>query len=135
MVRLREMPTSAATAAGHDLGASGVGGTGDMSFSGVHTWGSAVALAHLLSRAPSLVANKRVVELGGGTGLPSLVAAVTAQAVIMTDRSPACASSTLVACSHVSCRLLSRIVLLSYVYMPLLDSGSHSAFDRKSFAA
>ena len=81
------MPTSAASAAGHDLGASGAGGTGDMSFSGVHTWGAAVALAHLLARVPSIVRDKRVVELGGGTGLPSLVAAVHARTVIMTDRS------------------------------------------------
>lgn len=85
---MREMPTSAAKAAGHDLGASGVGGTGDMSVSGVHTWGAAVALAHLLARVPSLVHNKKVIELGGGTGLPSLVAAVPALNVIMTDRYP-----------------------------------------------
>ena len=53
-VRVRELPTSAAIASGHDLGASGLGGTGDMSASGVHTWGAAVALSHLLARVPVL---------------------------------------------------------------------------------
>ena len=117
---MRELPTSPPSASGHNLGASGVGGTGDMSFSGnffpqlriggyvacecthlftvqfvnvfvrttvrkiepcihsclvvfhwltfqntgVHTWGAAIALANLVVRAPSLMLNQHVVELG-----------------------------------------------------------------------
>ena len=86
VVRVRELPTSAASAAGHDLGSSGEGGGGDISFSGVHTWGAAVSIAQLIIRAPALVLDKHVVELGGGTGLPSLVASTLARDVVMTDR-------------------------------------------------
>ena len=44
-----------------------------MSFSGLHTWGSAVALAHLIARLPSLVRNRIVVELGSICCLSQLV--------------------------------------------------------------
>src|SRR5262249_52762918 len=52
---------------------------------GVMLWESAVALARLLDRRPALVANKRVLELGAGIGLPGLVARSWGAEVWQTD--------------------------------------------------
>ncbi|GAA1379085.1 hypothetical protein GCM10009613_01200 [Pseudonocardia kongjuensis] len=59
-------------------------------------WPSAVALATTVDRAgPSRLAGRRVLELGCGLGLPSLVAArAGAVPVVATDRSPAAVAWT-----------------------------------------
>lgn len=51
-------------------------------------WPAAVALADFLDRQPECVLNKRVMELGGGLGLPSVVAAAYASSVYCTDAEP-----------------------------------------------
>ena len=51
---------------------------------GIVLWPSAIALAHEL--AARGVTNKRVLELGAGTGLPGIVAASLGAAVVQTDR-------------------------------------------------
>ncbi|RYF84666.1 MAG: methyltransferase domain-containing protein [Chitinophagaceae bacterium] len=48
-------------------------------------WPSAQALALFLLDHPELIQNKKVLELGAGLGLPSLVAAQTATSVLCTD--------------------------------------------------
>jgi len=53
---------------------------------GLLLWESAVALAQRLAEAPELVANKRVLELGAGVGLPGLVARTLGAQVWQTDR-------------------------------------------------
>ncbi|EKX39043.1 hypothetical protein GUITHDRAFT_154554, partial [Guillardia theta CCMP2712] len=62
------------------------GGCGDISFSGVHVWGSAEALSNLLLSNPETIKGRRVLELGAGIGLPSLVACFFASHVCMTER-------------------------------------------------
>ncbi len=51
-------------------------------------WPSAKAMATFLLQQPSLVQDKKVVELGAGLGLPSLVAARYATSVLCTDYVP-----------------------------------------------
>ena len=54
-------------------------------------WPSALALAEFLAENRDLLANKEVIELGCGLGLPSIVAAKCgARSVIATDFHPAC---------------------------------------------
>jgi methyltransferase-like protein 23 len=53
---------------------------------GLLLWESAVALAQHLVQVPALVANKRVLELGAGVGLPGLVARTLGAEVWQTDR-------------------------------------------------
>ncbi len=48
-------------------------------------WPSAVGLAMHLVRYPSLVSGKTAIEVGGGLGLPALVAAALGSAVTSTD--------------------------------------------------
>jgi hypothetical protein len=83
--RMREMSTALPSAAGHDLGRCGAGGTGDMAFSGVHTWPSAEALAQLAFASERSLSGCLIVELGAGTGLPSMAAAAWAETVVVTD--------------------------------------------------
>lgn len=52
---------------------------------GLLLWESAVALARSLHRQPTLVANKQVLELGAGVGLPGLVARSLGAEVWQTD--------------------------------------------------
>lgn len=52
---------------------------------GLLLWPAALALAERLAAAPSLVAGKRVLELGAGAGLPGLVAQSLGAAVTQTD--------------------------------------------------
>ena len=51
-------------------------------------WPSAFALADELLSSPSLVAGKRVCELGAGVALAGIAAAMAGAAVTMTDREP-----------------------------------------------
>lgn len=51
---------------------------------GVVLWPASIALAHDLAARD--LANKRVLELGAGTGLPGLVAAARGATVVQTDR-------------------------------------------------
>lgn len=51
-------------------------------------WPAAQALAGFLVRYPDLIKNKKVVELGAGLGLPSLVAARYASFVLCSDYLP-----------------------------------------------
>lgn len=52
-------------------------------------WGSGLALAQLLSRQPHWVAGKRVVDLGSGSGVAGIAAALAgAQQVIACDTDP-----------------------------------------------
>lgn len=51
-------------------------------------WPAAIALSRYLDAHPELVQNKKVLELAGGLGLPSLVAAQWAAAVCCTDYAP-----------------------------------------------
>jgi methyltransferase-like protein 23 len=51
-------------------------------------WPSAIALAEFISTNSSLVTGKKVLEVAGGLGLPSLVAASFAREVIFTDVDP-----------------------------------------------
>jgi predicted nicotinamide N-methyase len=53
---------------------------------GLLLWESAVALAQRLAEAPEIVANKRVLELGAGVGLPGLVARTLGAQVWQTDQ-------------------------------------------------
>jgi len=53
---------------------------------GLLLWESAVALSQRLAEEPSLVAGKRVLELGAGTGLPGLVARSFGACVWQTDQ-------------------------------------------------
>ncbi len=48
-------------------------------------WPSAIALTEFLAENPTLVAGKKVIELGAGLGLPALFAARTALSVFCTD--------------------------------------------------
>jgi predicted nicotinamide N-methyase len=48
-------------------------------------WASAICLSERLTEKPSLVAGKRVLELGAGVGLPGLVAASLGARVTQTD--------------------------------------------------
>ena len=53
---------------------------------GVTLWPSAIALAHeIVARSPEF-ANRKVLEIGAGTGLPGIVAATTGAAVVQSDR-------------------------------------------------
>src|SRR5436309_10987443 len=51
-------------------------------------WRSGVALGRELASAPERVAGRRVVELGCGLGVPSLVAARAGAWVLATDEEP-----------------------------------------------
>lgn len=51
-------------------------------------WPAAVAMAEFLALHPNYIANKTVLELAAGLGLPSLVAAKVAKAVYCTDYLP-----------------------------------------------
>ena len=52
---------------------------------GLLLWPSAIGLAERLTEEPSLVAGKRVLELGAGVGLPGLVAQSLGATVTQTD--------------------------------------------------
>lgn len=56
---------------------------------GLLLWASAVALATRLEQQPSLVAGKRVLELGAGVGFVGLVAAQLGGSVTLSDYHPA----------------------------------------------
>ncbi len=51
-------------------------------------WPAAIALSEFVIRHPSFVQDKKVLELGGGLGLPSLAAASFAADVLCTDHAP-----------------------------------------------
>lgn len=51
-------------------------------------WPSAKALAQFLAMQPEWIAGKNILELGAGLGLPSLVAAQSANRVLCTDIAP-----------------------------------------------
>ncbi len=54
-------------------------------------WPSAIALAKYIEKKPQLVQNKKIIELGCGLGLPSIVAAkLGATTCLATDFHPAC---------------------------------------------
>jgi predicted nicotinamide N-methyase len=53
---------------------------------GVALWPSAIALAHDLVARAGLLAGRRVLELGAGTGLPGIVAASLGARVVQTDK-------------------------------------------------
>jgi len=48
-------------------------------------WPSAIALSTFIAEHPDFISNKKVIEIAGGLGLPSLVAAQIADTVICTD--------------------------------------------------
>jgi predicted nicotinamide N-methyase len=48
-------------------------------------WPSSIAMASFIANNPQLISNKKVLELGAGLGLPSLVAAQIAQQVVCSD--------------------------------------------------
>ena len=53
---------------------------------GVALWPAAIALAHDVASRPEAFREKRVLELGAGTGLPGIVAASLGGRVVQTDR-------------------------------------------------
>jgi predicted nicotinamide N-methyase len=53
---------------------------------GVALWPAAIALAHEIVTRPDEFRNRTVLEVGAGTGLPGVVAAVSGAAVVQTDR-------------------------------------------------
>jgi predicted nicotinamide N-methyase len=53
---------------------------------GVALWPSAIALAHEVATRAGSFRNRRVLELGAGTGLPGIVAASLGGRVVQTDR-------------------------------------------------
>lgn len=53
---------------------------------GVTLWASGIALAHEVSSRADTFRDKRVLELGAGTGLPGIVAASYGARVVQTDR-------------------------------------------------
>lgn len=53
---------------------------------GVTLWTSAIALAHHIAASGEDFRNRRVLELGSGTGLPGIVAASRGSTVMQTDR-------------------------------------------------
>lgn len=53
---------------------------------GVALWPAAVALAHEVTTRADEIRNRRVLELGAGTGLPGIVAASLGARVVQTDR-------------------------------------------------
>merc|ERR1719469_112706 len=57
---------------------------------GLRMWSCALLLARELTKAPELVAGRRVVELGCGCGLAGVVAALLGASVVLTDRDPEC---------------------------------------------
>ena len=75
-------------------------------------WPSALALAKYLATNPHLVANRNVIELGCGLGLPAIVAAKCgAASITATDFHPACmpyckANTIKNGVPHVKCRTL-----------------------------
>jgi predicted nicotinamide N-methyase len=75
-------------------------------------WPSAIALANYIANMPALVKDQKVIELGCGLGLPSIVAAKCgAASVTATDFHPACipycqANMICNNVPHVTCRTL-----------------------------
>ena len=61
------------------------GETGRLPY-GVALWPAAIALAHDVASRPEEFREKRVLELGAGTGLPGIVAASLGGRVVQTDR-------------------------------------------------
>jgi predicted nicotinamide N-methyase len=59
---------------------------------GVVLWPAAIALAHDVASRDARMEGLRVLELGGGTGLPGLVAAALGARVTITDRNDAALS-------------------------------------------
>ncbi len=55
-------------------------------------WDAALALAGELARRPAELQGRRVIELGCGLGLPSIVAALSGATVVATDFHPDCAA-------------------------------------------
>jgi len=53
---------------------------------GVVLWPAAIALAHEIATRPDAFRDRRVLELGAGTGLPGIVAASLGARVVQTDR-------------------------------------------------
>lgn len=53
---------------------------------GVALWPAAIALAHEIAARAAACADRRVLELGAGTGLPGIVAASLGARVLQTDR-------------------------------------------------
>ena len=53
---------------------------------GVTLWAAAIALAHEVASRADNFSNRRVLELGAGTGLPGIVAASFGARVVQTDR-------------------------------------------------
>jgi predicted nicotinamide N-methyase len=53
---------------------------------GITLWASGIALAHEIASRGETFRNKRVLELGAGTGLPGIVAASFKASVVQTDR-------------------------------------------------
>jgi len=53
---------------------------------GVALWPAAIALAHDIASRPEAFRDRRVLELGAGTGLPGIVAASLGARVVQTDR-------------------------------------------------
>ena len=119
VLRVRELSTALPAAAGHDLGSGG----GDMAFSGVHTWPSAVALGELALSSERSLRGRRVVEVGAGTGVPSLAAAAWAAEVVVTDRAQVRRDAPLPADSFfIPPSLVYQSTMLSYPPYSLLRS-------------
>ena len=53
----------------------------------LHTWSSSLALGCYLASNKNIVANKKVLEIGAGTGIPSILCGLLgAQSVTLTDK-------------------------------------------------
>lgn len=63
-------------------------------------WPAAVGLAAFLEQHPEHILNKRVMELGAGLGLPSVVAAAHASSVYCTDAEPEAAACVRKSAAH-----------------------------------
>jgi predicted nicotinamide N-methyase len=74
-------------------------------------WPAAKAMATFLVRHPSFANEKKVVELGAGLGLPSLVAAQHAAQVLCTDYVPEAVKMAAISVTHAGLKNVTAAVL------------------------